>query len=110
MFLAFFEKGIIKLIWLANTFWSPIVIIPLPAGFLNSRTNTKSFIALVMLAITFTAISGYIVGVSTISLMCGTVGSTIGLFGMYYWQKFQGIEPKNKPSNIHGVSSIDTFY
>ncbi|MDJ1305198.1 MAG: hypothetical protein MRQ09_03030 [Candidatus Midichloria sp.] len=82
MCLAFFEKGIIELIWLVNNFWSPIIIIPLSAGFLKFRTNAKSFIASVIVAMIFTGVSGYIAGdLSTISLMWGTLGSTIGLFG-----------------------------
>ncbi|MDJ1258098.1 MAG: sodium:solute symporter family protein [Candidatus Midichloria sp.] len=85
-------KGIMELNWLAGNFWEPLVILPLAAGFLKFWTNSKSFIASVMLAITFTCISACIIGdFSTVSLMCGMIGSAIGLFGMHHWQKRQGI-------------------
>ncbi|MDJ1258069.1 MAG: sodium:solute symporter family protein, partial [Candidatus Midichloria sp.] len=90
-------KGVIELEWLGGNFWGPIIIIPLSAGFLRFRTNSKSFMASVVLAITFTCVSGYIVGdFATISLMCGMIGSAIGLFGMHRWQKGQSIDPAAK--------------
>ncbi|MDJ1304746.1 MAG: hypothetical protein MRQ09_00680 [Candidatus Midichloria sp.] len=90
--LSILEKGTMKLEWLAGNVWSTIVIVPLTAGFL--RTNSKSFIVSTIFAIAFTCISGYIVGeFATISLMCGMVGSAIGLFGMHHLQKRQGTDP-----------------
>ena len=84
----------------------PIVIIPPSAGFLKFWTNSKSFIASTILAIAFTCISGYIVGdFATISLMCGMIGSAIGLFGMHYWQKYQGIDPAKKHKEISAIEA-----
>ncbi|MDJ1304902.1 MAG: hypothetical protein MRQ09_01505 [Candidatus Midichloria sp.] len=51
------------------------------------------------LAIIFTCITGYIVGdFATISLVVGMIGSSIGLFGMHYWQRHQGLDPAKKHS------------
>ncbi|MHC0448493.1 MAG: sodium:solute symporter family transporter, partial [Candidatus Lariskella arthropodorum] len=84
------EHGIVELMWLIENFWSPTLAIPLLVGFLKFRTNSKSFIAAVAIAILSTAISGYTVGgLGTISLMCGMTGSAVGLFGMHYWQLYQ---------------------
>ncbi|CAG7597509.1 sodium:solute symporter family protein [Hyalomma marginatum] len=95
--LSFLEKGIMELEWLSGNFLAPLIIVPLTAGFLKFWTNSKSFIASVTLAILFTCISGYIAGeFATISLMCGMVGSAIGLFGMHHWQKLQGTDTVKK--------------
>ncbi|MDJ1258066.1 MAG: hypothetical protein MRQ07_05420 [Candidatus Midichloria sp.] len=32
--------------------------------------------------------------------MCGIIGSTIGLFGMHYWQIYQGINPAAKHKDL----------
>lgn len=109
IYLSRLEKGVVELVWFINNFWEPIITIPFIAGFLKFRTNFKSFIASVIVAIIFTGISGYIAGdLATISLMCGTVGSAIGLFGMHYWQKYQGMQPKNKQL-VYRASSEDVF-
>lgn len=98
------ERGVMELEWLAGNFWEPLIAVPLTAGFLKFRTNSKSFIASVILAITFTCISGYIIGdFATISLMCGMVGSAIGLFGMHHWQKRQGIDPAAKHKELAAI-------
>lgn len=84
-------KGIIELGLLASSFWEPLMLVPLAVGFLKFRTNNKSFMSSTIFAISFTAISGYIVGdLAATSLMCGVFGSAIGLFGMHYWQVHQG--------------------
>ncbi|CAK6536977.1 MAG: Na+/proline symporter [Candidatus Midichloria mitochondrii] len=95
--LSIYEIGILELEWIGGNFWMPIIVIPLSAGFLKFRTNSKSFVASVVLAITFTCVSGYIVGdFATISLICGMIGSAVGLFGMHHWQKGQGMDPAAK--------------
>ncbi|WHQ46477.1 MAG: sodium:solute symporter family protein [Candidatus Midichloria sp.] len=99
-------KGVIELEWIGGNFWMPIIIVPLSAGFLKFRTNSKSFIASTTLAIAFTCISGYIVGdFATISLMCGMIGSTIGLFGMHHLQKSQGIDPGRKHKELAAIEA-----
>ena len=104
IFFSFYEKGIMELEWLSSNFWTPLVVLPLSAGFLKFWTNSKSFIASVILAITFTFISGYIVGdFATISLMCGMIGSGIGLFGMHYLQKLQGIDPAARHKELAAI-------
>ncbi|MHC0449333.1 MAG: hypothetical protein ACRY3E_04505 [Candidatus Lariskella arthropodorum] len=43
-----------------------------------------------ILAVVCTATSGYIVGdLGVTSLICGVLGSAVGLFGMHYWQVSQ---------------------
>lgn len=99
-------KGVIELEWLGGNFWMPIVIVPLSAGFLKFRTNEKSFIASTTLAIALTCISGYIVeDFATISLMCGMIGSAIGLFGMHHLQKHQGIDPAEKHRKVEAIDA-----
>ncbi|WP_339042265.1 hypothetical protein [Candidatus Lariskella endosymbiont of Hedychridium roseum] len=89
--LAMYKKALIEIEWLACSFYDPLVIVPLTAGFLKFRTNSKSFIAALIIGVSFTAISGYKVGdLGTISLMCGMIGSAIGLFGMHYFQVYNG--------------------
>ncbi|MHC0448637.1 MAG: sodium:solute symporter family protein [Candidatus Lariskella arthropodorum] len=86
------EHSIMELMWLVDNLGSPTLAIPLIAGFLKFRTNSKSFIAAVVVAMLSTAISGYTAGgLGTISLICGMIGSAVGLFGMHYWQVHQGI-------------------
>ncbi|MHC0448885.1 MAG: sodium:solute symporter family protein [Candidatus Lariskella arthropodorum] len=86
------ERELLSWLWLAGNFWSTIITVPLIAGFLKFRTNSKSFISATTIAILSSSISGYIVGdLATISLMFGMIGSAVGLFGMHYWQVHQGV-------------------
>ncbi|MFV9950668.1 MAG: hypothetical protein AB8V79_01555 [Candidatus Midichloria sp.] len=95
--LSLWERGVMELEWLSSNFWMPIMIVPLAARFLRFWTNSASFIASVTLAIIFTCVTGYIVGdFATISLMVGMIGGSIGLFGMHYWQRHQGLGPAKK--------------
>lgn len=90
IFLSIAGKGIMELLYLATNFES-IIFISLTAGFLGFKTNSRSFIAATIFATLCTGISGYIVGdLGTISFLCGMVGSAVGLFGMHYWQLYQG--------------------
>lgn len=85
--LALSGKRILELIWLVDCFWQPLILIPLSAGFLNFRTNSKSFIAASSAAIIFTCIGAYLSGgFATISMVTGLIGSSLGLFGMHYYQ------------------------
>lgn len=85
-------KRLLEVEFFIQNFTMPLMIVPLIAGFLKFRTNSKSFISSTVLAIFFTSMSGFIVGeLDTISLMCGMIGSAVGLFGMHYWQVYQGV-------------------
>ncbi|WP_339040558.1 sodium:solute symporter family transporter [Candidatus Lariskella endosymbiont of Hedychridium roseum] len=89
IFIAIHRKELIEIEWFISNAWVPLIVIPLIAGFLKFRTNGKSFIFSLILAIFFTIISAYILGdFNTTSSMFGTIGSAIGLFGMHYWQKY----------------------
>ena len=44
IFIALMEKGIMELCWAIANFWETFILIPLAAGFLKFRTNSKSFI------------------------------------------------------------------
>ena len=91
MALAFSGESIMELIWLADSFWQPVIFIPLAAGFLKFQTNQKSFIASTVMGITATLITRYITGeFATVTLLFGTLASAIGLFGMHYLQLLSG--------------------
>jgi Na+/proline symporter len=96
-------NGFIELIWLADNFWAPLIIVPLIAGFLRFKTNYKSFICSNIFAIVFSLIGVYITGeLATITLFLGVVGSALGFFGMYFWQKFI-----TSPINIDFLATTD---
>lgn len=81
--------GFLSLIWMAQNFWSPIILVPLSAGFLGFKTNSRAFIVSVVTALTFTLYGRYYSGeFATISISLGIIGSSIGLFGMHYCQKY----------------------
>jgi Na+/proline symporter len=88
MLLAFSWQSLMSLIWLAGNFWEPLILIPLIAGFLKFQTNQRSFICGSVFGILGTFFGRYIAGeFATTSLLFGTIGSAIGLFGMHYLQK-----------------------
>jgi len=101
--LASSESNIISLIWLADNFWHPLILIPLSAGFLGFRANSVSFVISAISGIFFTVFAWRIVGeFATISLMMGITGSTLGLFITHYLQQhkkklltFLGMKIKN---------------
>lgn len=82
------QLGILKLVFLVQNFWTPLILIPISAGFLGFSTSSKAFVASVATAMTFTLISRFCSGeFDTISISFGILGSAIGLFGMHYWQR-----------------------
>ncbi len=85
--LALTEKGMMELCWTLSNFWEPFILVPLSAGFLKFRTNSKSFIASIISALIFTCFGAYSEGeFAAISLCLGIIGSAIGLFTMHYYQ------------------------
>ncbi len=90
-------KSLMALVWLADIFWMPIIFIPLASGFLNFKTNYKSFGASIFIGITGVFLGKFIAGeFATISLLFGVTGSAIGLFGMHWWQRSYGKLPVNE--------------
>jgi hypothetical protein len=64
------------------------VLVPICAGFLGLKTNSKSFVVSTIVGLTFTFLSGYYAGeLGTSSMSLGCLGSALGLFGMHYWQQ-----------------------
>ena len=112
MFVAFYKSGsIMKLQWLASSFWEPVMLIPLMVGFLKFKTNYKSFIGSVSLGIIFTFIGAYFAALdshevfdfATISMATGIFGSALGLFITHY---VQGLHKLNDTSQTyHSISS-----
>lgn len=89
--LVLFNNEILTLIWISLSFYFPLVLIPLSAGFLKFRTNSSSFIASVILAIFATLLGAKIQGsFNVLATIFGITGSMIGLFGMHYLQKVMG--------------------
>ena len=113
IFIALKGKGIMELVWAADNFWIPLITVPLSAGFLKFRTNSKSFIASSVVAVSFTCLGAYIEGTfATISLVLGLIGSTIGLFGMHYYQLWTGEIAKSIPGVVtpRGPGCLEQLY
>jgi Na+/proline symporter/signal transduction histidine kinase len=88
VFLSIKGQDLLKMVWLVDNLWQPLLLIPITAGFLGFDTNKESFFAATTLAIISTLIGAIIAGeFSTLSLSFGIIGSAVGLFGMHYWQK-----------------------
>ncbi len=86
--LALVGTGVMELEWLAGNFWEPMILIPLAAGFMMFQTNTRSFVWSSIIGISGVFLGRYVTGeFATVSLLFGTVGSAVGLFGMHYFQK-----------------------
>jgi hypothetical protein len=78
-----------ELAWLAENFWEPVMLIPIIAGFMMFRTNSKSFVSSAILGAAGVLAGKYVTGdFATISLLFGVTGSLIGLFGMHYSQVY----------------------
>lgn len=83
--------GILALVWISFSFYFPVILIPLSAGFLKFRTNTTSFVTSVVLAIFATFLGAKIQdSFGVIATVFGIIGSMTGLFGMHYLQKAIG--------------------
>lgn len=99
--LASYGSGILQMIWLSANFYGPIITIPLFAGFLKFRTNSKSFAVAVCCAFVGTLMGKYIQGsFDVLSLVFGLTGSATGLFGMHYLQKANGILHNVAPAAV----------
>ncbi len=115
--LALTADNILDLLWVISNFWDPLLVIPVVCGFLGFRTTSKSFIGATVVALIFTCIGAYIDGkFATVSLMIGVIGSAIGLFGMHFWQKAQGVKmpdpldgPEAPRQSIESKSLKDRF-
>lgn len=96
--LSFLKKDLIGLFMLVQHCWFNIITVPLIAGFLKLRTNHRSFIASIVMAVVFTCIGYYtVVGHSA---ACSIIGSSVGLFGMHYWQKYQETNHNKKYTKL----------
>jgi Na+/proline symporter/signal transduction histidine kinase len=85
--LALLGKGVMELEWLAGNFWQPIILIPLIAGFLAFQTNHISFIGAAIFGTLGVFLGGYITGeFATVSMLLGSIGGGLGLFGTHYLQ------------------------
>lgn len=91
MSLALFGSSVLQMVWLAVNFYCPIITVPLVAGFLKFRTNSRTFIVSVCVAIIGTLMGAYVQeSFDVLSTAFGLFGSAIGLFGMHYFQKATG--------------------
>ncbi|MBA8667370.1 hypothetical protein H1Q59_05630 [Holosporaceae bacterium 'Namur'] len=82
-----FSNNILTLIWLVANFWETLILVPSVSGFLGLKTNSKSFLVSVVVAIIFTLATGAVVqDFAIMSWSFGILGSAIGLFGMHYYQ------------------------
>ncbi len=89
--LALTGASVIEIIWLVITFYNPLIFVPLVAGFLGFRTNSHSYVVSVIIAFLFTMLGAALEQrFDALSLLLGLIGSTMGLFGMHYWQKTNG--------------------
>lgn len=89
VFIAVLGKGILELIWLLESIWQPYILIPICAGFLGFKTNSKTFIANIAIASIFCIFGRLMAGeFGIISLAVGLLGSAIGFFGCHYWQVY----------------------
>ncbi len=80
-------KSIIGLRWIAGSFWDPVILVPLAAGFLGFKTNTTSFLGAAITGVLCVLIGAYLAGeFATISLSCGLIGGALGLFGTHLLQ------------------------
>ncbi len=89
--LALWGSSVLELVWLATNFGT-VTVIPLIAGFLKFRTNSRAFLASIILSIVGILLGNYIQGaVDVLSTVFGLVGGAIGLFGAHYIQEKLGI-------------------
>ncbi|CAK6537204.1 MAG: Signal transduction histidine kinase [Candidatus Midichloria mitochondrii] len=87
--LALSKSNIFSLLWMADNFWQPVILVPLAAGFLGFRANSLSFVISTILAIFFILAGRSITGeFSIISLTLGILGSGVSLFAVHYLQKY----------------------
>lgn len=98
IFIAMIGNDIMGLLWAVGNLWDPFILIPFSVGFLQFKTNAKSFIASIICAFILVYVGMLIDGkFATISFISGIVGSAIGLFGMHYYQVWTGdIVPEQK--------------
>lgn len=88
LIMAFSGDSLIKIIWLSENFWAPFIVVPLISGFFKFYTNSASFVASLISALTFLLFGAYFAGdFGIVSASFGLIGSAIGLFGFH---KFQG--------------------
>ena len=117
VFIAIRGYGFTRIILIAENFWMTVTLIPICVGFLQFKTNSKSFIASVVVALIFTFSGRYYAGeFSTISISLGCIGSALGFFGMHYWQQaftISRLKPQPQPPSLqwdYFITLIHTVY
>jgi Na+/proline symporter/signal transduction histidine kinase/CheY-like chemotaxis protein len=81
MLIVFLQKNIIEVVWLVNSFWTPLITFPFLAGLIGGRISKKSFITMVLLSLTALIITRLITGTfDTRSLSIGVITSVIVLY------------------------------
>lgn len=85
IYIALSEYGILSLILLVQNFWTAIILVPLCAGFLGFRTDSRSFTISVVPALLLTLLGRYIAGeFDMLSMSLGCMGSALGLFCCHF--------------------------
>lgn len=97
--------------WIVVSFWSPIILIPMCAGFLKFKTNATSFLLSAITATTCVLAGKIFAGeFGTISMMLGIIGSALGLFGGHYIQtKLGHIQSSGAPQKSFVLNYILKF-
>lgn len=92
IFIAMSGLPFLEIIWIIKAIWYPIILVPICAGFLEFKTNCKTFTASVILSMIFVCIGGLFTReFGTINMCFGLFGSTLGFFGMHYYQVHIGL-------------------
>lgn len=106
VFLSLKGQNLLKMVWLIDNLWQPLILIPISSGFLGFYTDKKSFHVSLVVAIICTLTGAYIAGeFSTLSLTCGVIGSAIGLFGTHlylirYHELVSNFKNKRRPLSL----------
>jgi len=85
---AFYGKNLLSIILLANSFYMPIVTIPLTLAILGFRSTKKS-VLIAMSAALITVITLKILDIGD-PIFCGMLANIIFLFGSHYYFKQEG--------------------
>lgn len=100
--IAFTGESLAKIMWVAENFWTPFIVIPLAAGFLKFYTKRSCFQISLITALAGVFVGGYIAGeFGRVSGFFGLIGSALGLFGSHFIQKSSArkLESKLQPES-----------
>jgi signal transduction histidine kinase len=106
----FFSESILSMVYVMYSFWHPIIMVPLCAGFLGFKAKNKEFIASTIAAACAVSYGYYLELFPPVVLISGIIASFISFFAAHFMVKDGGsIDAFKEGLEKHFIMNMSSF-